>query len=133
QAELEVVTRRLDAGGPPELANLRPRVLPYTEVFIHAEVGGSDHTVAGVRFLLALFLVVVAMNVAVLVYARTVMRTGEIAVRTALGATRTRIVAQLFVEAFVLSGLSALVGLGVVAVGLRMFDAALVGILDGEV
>ena len=74
------------------------------------------------RFLIAFLLVVVAMNVAVLVYARTVTRTGEIAVRTALGATRGRIVAQLFAEAFVLSGLSAAVGLGIVAVGLRMFD-----------
>jgi len=133
EAELRVVTRRLTIGGAPELAALQARVLPYTEVFMHGEVGGSNETMATLRFLVALFLVVVAMNVAVLVYARTVMRTGEIAVRTALGATRTRIVAQLFVEAFVLSGLSALVGLGVVAVGLRMFDAALVGILDGEV
>ena len=83
--------------------------------------------------MLSLFLVVVAMNVAVLVYARTVMRTGEIAVRTALGATRARIVTQLFAEAFVLSGLSSLVGLGVVAIGLRMFDAALVDMLDGDV
>ena len=83
--------------------------------------------------MLALFLIVVALNVAVLVYARTVMRTGEIAVRTALGATRARIVTQLFAEAFVLSGLSSLVGLGVVAIGLRMFDAALVEILDGNV
>jgi hypothetical protein len=61
------------------------------------------------------------------------MRTGEIAVRTALGATRARIVAQLFAEAFVLSGVSSLVGLGVVAVGLRMFDAALIDMLDGDV
>src|SRR6185436_14176487 len=65
--------------------------------------------------------------------ARTIMRTGEIAVRTALGATRGRIVAQLFAEAFVLAGLSSLVGLGVVAVGLRMLDAALVDMLDGDV
>jgi predicted permease len=75
-----------------------------------------------VRFLIAFLLIVVAMNVAVLVYARTVTRTGEIAVRTALGATRGRIVAQLFAEAFVLSGLSALVGLGMVVVALRMVD-----------
>ena len=133
QAELEVVTHRLDAGGPPELANLRPRVLPYTEVFMHAEVGGSNSTMSVLRFLLALFLVVVAMNVAVLVYARTVMRTGEIAVRTALGATRGRIVTQLFAEAFVLAGLSSLVGLGIVAIGLHLFDQALVDMLDGEV
>jgi len=85
------------------------------------------------RFLIALFLVIVAMNVAVLVYARTVMRTGEIAVRTALGATRGRIVAQLFAEALVLSGLSALVGLGIVAVGLRMVDRSLADFYEGHV
>ena len=133
EAELKVVTRRLSSGAPRAVAELQPRVLPYTEVFMHGEVGGSNETMAVVRFMLSLFLIVVAMNIAVLVYARTVMRTGEIAVRTALGATRGRIVTQLFAEAFVLSGLSSLVGLGVVAVGLRMFDAALVGLLDGEV
>ena len=133
EAELSVVTRRHSIGGPPELAALQARVLPYTDVFMHGEVGGSNETMAAARFMLALFLLIVAMNVGVLVYARTVARTGEIAVRTALGATRARIVAQLFAEAFVLSGLSSLVGLGVVAVGLRMFDAALVDMLDGEV
>jgi hypothetical protein len=73
------------------------------------------------------------MSVAVLVYARTVMRTGETAVRTALGATRGRIVTQLFAEAFVLTGVSTMVGLGIVAVGLRMLDRSLAEILDGSV
>ena len=133
ESELQVVTRRSASGGPPEPAALQARVLPYTEVFMHGEQGGSNETMAMLRFVLALFLLVVAMNVGVLVYARTVMRTGEIAVRTALGATRARIVTQLFAESFVLSGLASLAGLGVVAVGLRLFDAALVGMLDGEV
>jgi predicted permease len=57
-------------------------------------------------------------NVAVLVYARTASRAGEIAVRTALGASRGRIVAQLFVEALVLSGVAAVFGLGLAAYGL---------------
>ncbi|MFN2443068.1 MAG: hypothetical protein ABR517_10335 [Thermoanaerobaculia bacterium] len=57
------------------------------------------------RFVVALLLVLVAMNVAILVYARTVNRTAEIAVRTALGATRRRIVTQLF-DVDVLAGRS---------------------------
>ena len=55
---------------------------------------------------------VVAVNLAILFYARTVTRLGEIAVRTALGASRRRILAQLFVEALALSLLGAASGLG---------------------
>ena len=122
QAELSVITRGLAAEGPAELAHLQSRIVAYTDIVVHAEAEGETRTYALLRFLIAFLLIVVAMNVAVLVYARTVMRTGEIAVRTALGATRGRIIAQLFAEAFVLSGLSALVGLGLVAVALRMLD-----------
>jgi predicted permease len=122
QAELSAIGRTLAAQGPAELAELEPRVVAYVDIFVNAEAEGESASYALLRFLIAFLLVVVAMNVAVLVYARTVTRTGEIAVRTALGATRGRIVAQLFAEAFVLSGLSAAVGLGIVGVGLRMFD-----------
>jgi putative ABC transport system permease protein len=124
QAELSVIGQRLAAQAPPELARLESRVIPYTDIFLRAEAG-DNVSMRVLRFLIALLLVVVATNVAVLVYARTVTRTEEIAVRTALGATRGRIVGQLFAEALVLSGLSALAGLGLVAVGLRMFDRAL--------
>ena len=122
QAELTAVGRSIAAESPPELARLEPRIVDYVDIFVHAEAENESATYAVLRFLIAFLLVVVAMNVAVLVYARTVTRTGEIAVRTALGATRGRIVAQLFAEAFVLSGLSSLVGLGLVGVALKMFD-----------
>jgi putative ABC transport system permease protein len=127
QAELTAIGRTLAADGPKELAHLEPRVVAYVDIFVHAEAENESATYALLRFLIAFLLVVVAMNVAVLVYARTVTRTGEIAVRTALGATRGRIVSQLFAEAFVLSGLSALVGLGIVAIALRMFDNFIAG------
>ena len=61
----------------------------------------SDHALAmrTMQVALALRLVVVCVNVAILVYARTATRGAEIAVGAALGAGRHRIVAQLFVEA----------------------------------
>jgi hypothetical protein len=62
-----------------------------------------------IQLLLSGLLVVVAVNLAVLFYARTVTRIGELSVRSALGASRARIVAQLFVEALVLSSASAVV------------------------
>ncbi len=68
----------------------------------------------------SLLLVVVAVNVAVLTYARTATRQGEIAVRTALGANRGRIVVQLAVEAFVLAAAAAVGGLALAGVGLSL-------------
>jgi predicted permease len=50
-------------------------------------------------------------NVATLIFARTVTREAELTVRTALGASRGRLVAQLVAEALVLAGLAAVVGL----------------------
>ena len=66
----------------------------------------------------------VCLNVAVLVYTRTAMRQREIALRTALGANRSRIVGQLFIEALVLSAVAALAGLGIAALTLRQLTAA---------
>jgi predicted permease len=64
-----------------------------------------------VNLLVFAMLGAVAANVATLTFARTALREGEIVVRTALGASRARIVGQLFVEALVLASLSAVVGL----------------------
>src|SRR4026209_100106 len=68
---------------------------------------------------------VVAVNVAILVYARVVTRLGEIAVRTALGASRRRILAQLFVEALVLALVGTVSGLVLADITLRGMQAAL--------
>jgi predicted permease len=123
QAELALVGRRLSvarAGTPAE--HFEPRVVPYTDVFTQASAENESESMQLVRLVILLLLVVIAMNVGVLVYARTMNRGGEIAVRTALGATRSRIVAQLFAETLVLSTTAALLGLGMVAVALRWVD-----------
>jgi putative ABC transport system permease protein len=132
QAELSLVAARLAADGPAEFAFHEARIVPYTDVFLNSGDEAEAGPMAAIRYLIGLLLVIVAMNVAVLVYARTVTRTAEIGVRTALGATRGRIVAQLFGEAFVLTGLAALVGLGMVSIGLGLFDRAIAGQLDGR-
>jgi predicted permease len=56
-------------------------------------------------------LLVDASNVATLVYARTWARAPELAVRTALGASRARVVGQLFLEALVLGSIAAVLGI----------------------
>ena len=77
--------------------------MPYTRSLTDMQGGAEFWELARMQLLTSLLLVVVALNVAVLVYARTAMRQTEIAVRSALGASRRRIVGQLFVEALVLS------------------------------
>lgn len=62
---------------------------------------------------LILLLVVIAANVANLVQARTATRTGELAVRTVLGAARSRLIGQLAIEVGLLAAIAA--GLGLVA------------------
>jgi predicted permease len=76
-------------------------------------------SVAFMNVAFVMILVVVCSNLAALTYARTAARVGEITVRTALGATRGRILAQLFTEALVLVALAAVVGLVIVGFGMR--------------
>ncbi|MHB1326722.1 MAG: ABC transporter permease [Gemmatimonadales bacterium] len=119
-AELAVLGRRLDVGTLAGPAMIEPRITPYTDIF--AEADGAGWEVVMMQVTISLLLVLVCLNVAALVYARTVTRFREIAVRTALGASRKRIVTQLFLEAFVLSVSAAAVGLAIVAAGLSYFD-----------
>ena len=85
---------------------------PYPQAFTDMDNPESVLSLRAAEVLFTSLLIVLCVNVAILVYARTATRHGEIAVRSALGASRRRIVGQLFMEALVLSGLAAGVGLG---------------------
>ena len=120
QAELTAIGQRTALAFPQIYAPLRPRVMPYTR---------SPEDVTDLLAMQGIFIslmILVCLNVAVLVYTRTAMRQAEIGLRTALGASRGRIVAQLFIEAFVLSAVAALAGIGLAALGIRQVAAALV-------
>ena len=112
QAELSVIGDRMTAAFPDTHKHLRPEVLPYAYPFAGMSLSSADD-LGVINALFGLILLVVSANVAVLVYARTATRIGEIAVRTALGASRGRIVGQLFAESLVLSAIAALTGVGV--------------------
>ena len=58
----------------------------------------------------AALLILICGNVGLLLFARAASREADLVVRTALGASRGRIVAQMFAEALVLGGLAAIVG-----------------------
>lgn len=122
QAELAVVGQRTAEAFPETHAQLRPMVMPYTHSLTDVQ-GVTLWEVGQMNAMMSLLLIVVALNVAVLIYARTATRRGEIAVRSALGASRRRIVGQLFLEALVLSLGAAVLGLGLAQVGIGLGNA----------
>jgi predicted permease len=110
RAELETVGARLASEYPDTHGRLRPQVGQYTAMIWGIDAGDRAGTYLGELAALALLMVVCG-NVGTLILARTATRSGEIAVRTALGASRSRIVTQLFVESLVLAVGSAGLGL----------------------
>ena len=112
QTELTALGSQVAQQNPKEYEYLTPQVVPYAESFIELP---QDFLVrAGVQSINlfgALFLVVICGNVALLMFARAATREREILVRRAIGASRGRIVLQLFTEALVLAVIAAVIGL----------------------
>ena len=109
QAELTSFGKRLAAEHPATHAQIQPYVLPYTQFSVNDEDMGQVMLLTYV-FVIAL-VIVVCSTVALLLFARAAARETEILVRSALGASRRRIVMQLFAEALVLASVAAVVGL----------------------
>jgi putative ABC transport system permease protein len=131
RAELATLGRRAAADFPDTHRHLRPEVLPYAESIFPLRLDGSFRAAMwSVNLFFVLFLVLICTNVAMLMFARTATRESEIVVRTALGASRGRIVMQLFAEALVLGGLGALIGLAAAAFGLRWGLSVMEGTMD---
>ena len=122
-AELASMHAHMQAQYPDLYARLRPIVLPYTLERMDIDRPIFIWALRIIQLLISALLVVVAINLAVLFYARTLARMPEIAVRSALGASRARILAQLFVEAFLLSTLGAAAGLYVANLALEWLRA----------
>ncbi len=121
QAELAALGERAALAYPETHEKLRPRVHPYTYPLM--DIQGIGFTEVGAfQMIVALILIVVAVNVAVLMYARTATRAGELAVRSALGASRRRLVTQLVTESLVLTLAAGAVGVGLAQVFVRQLN-----------
>lgn len=119
QAELGTLGRRMAVEQPATHEHLQPRVTPYASLFFSAPSGEDLGIFFSIYFFAVMLLVLVCGNVALLMFARAATRESELVMRTALGASRSRIVLQLFAEALVLGGVAAVVGLAVADFALR--------------
>ncbi|HEX6943855.1 MAG TPA: ABC transporter permease, partial [Gemmatimonadaceae bacterium] len=118
---------------PQTHQNLRPQVFTFAESV--RLFSGPEHwlLLLSGNIYVALLLVLICANVGLLMFARAATRENEISVRTALGASRRRIVMQMYAEALVLGGLAAVVGLTAAGWGMRWgLDVMRSKIIDGS-
>ena len=126
RAEVAAVGERTAKQLPKTHGRLRPRLLPFAQSWFELDSPETVLMERAAQVAVTLLLVIICVNIAILVYARTATRQREIAVRTALGASRGRIVAQLVGEAMVLASLGAAVGLTLISLIASQTDRILV-------
>ncbi len=126
ESKLTVALRQWLLSRPDMVANGGAALIPRMHVVLSPGGGGiqnlQDETGKGLRMLMALstlVLLIACANIANLMLARTTTRRAGIALRTALGAGRRRILREILTESIVLSCLGGLVGLIVAYAGCR--------------
>ncbi|MGH7577059.1 MAG: ABC transporter permease [Longimicrobiales bacterium] len=118
QSELDYLGGRTAAEFPDTHEHLRPRVMAYAQSIFRLSESESA-ALPWVNLFAVMLVVLVCGNVSLLMLARAATRESEIVVRSALGASRGRIIMQLLAEALVLASVGAIIGLAATGPGLR--------------
>jgi putative ABC transport system permease protein len=122
QAEMGAVSRALASEQAARYRDFVAVVKPFTASYVENDVPAIYTALAAVAFLLLL----ACANVASLMMARASRRTRELAIRSALGAGRGRVLGQLLIESLLLSAGGALLGVGLAVTATRWFMGAVI-------
>ena len=141
RAELDLLTRRINASYPPILQSARFSIALSATPLRDEIAGRIERPLLLLLVAVGLVLVVTCANVANLVLSRTASRTREITVRTALGSSRARLMQLLLAEAAILSTAGAVLGVlsarlivgAMPAVVAEMLPASQAVTIDGRV
>lgn len=123
QAEFATLAARQAGEYPDTNANRGALVRPYIRTFFGQNVYQMLYTMLGAVFGV---LLIACANVANLLLAKSAVRSREVALRSALGASRRRIVVQLLLETLVLALVGTALGLGLAHVGIDLFNRSIV-------
>jgi predicted permease len=125
RAELTAIASRLAEAYPESNEGIGLGVQPFEERYMPAEIRSVMWVMLAATFGV---LLIACANVANLLLARTSIRSKEVAVRIAMGAGRFRVIRQLMVESLLLAFFGGLVGYGLSAFGVYVFNAAIMDI-----
>ena len=130
--ELEVVhaamaqfSERLGEIHPETHRGKELATIPFTERYMPPQI-----TAVMYLMLLSTFgvLLIACANVANLLLARASIRSREVAIRTAMGASRWHVVRQMLAEVGVITSLGGILGVGIAYLGIEAFSASIVSI-----
>ena len=129
QAELESIADGLALQYPKSNKDRTVVILPASQVKIIPEVDGAMYATSFVLLgFVGLILLIACANLAGMLLARASARRREIAVRLAMGASRTRLIRQLLTESLLLSLLGGSLGLMLTIAFDRLVSQALQGL-----
>lgn len=122
-AEFSGIMSRLAAEYPETNERvLTPAMLPFPERFIGPEGKALLYSMLAT---VSLVLLIACANVANLLLARAAVRTREVGIRTAIGASRGRVIRQMLLEALAIAVVATLLGTGVAWLGVEYFARAI--------
>lgn len=128
QNDLSRIMGQLGVEYPNTNAGMTVIIGPYVQELIGYQLPQLLYTML---VAVSLVLLIACAKVANLLLARASLRSKEVALKTALGATRSRVISQLLTDSTVISVLGAVLGLGIAQLAISAFNRSLTAIPQG--
>lgn len=118
EASLKTIASRLETAYPKDNASRSVALTPLTDAVVGVNNHGQMALAGGLMMaIVGVVLMIACVNVANLLLAQAARREKEMTLRAALGASRGRVIRQLFTESIVLALLAGIVGIAIAFAG----------------